>query len=115
MTIFIYENAVTNLKSEIEQSRLAQLTQAKVIIDGRMKELSEIASRVSYDERLTPYRVHDSIYSGEAIRALDQYKSTSSIIGEIYLYFHKDDRIYSSKGLNHFDVFTNNLSFQNWN
>ncbi|GIP29328.1 hypothetical protein J23TS9_44580 [Paenibacillus sp. J23TS9] len=115
MTIFIYENAVTNLKSEIEQSRLAQLTQAKVIIDGRMKELSEIASRVSYDERLTPYRVHDSIYSGEAIRALDQYKSTSSIIGEIYLYFHKDDRIYSGKGLNHFDVFTNNLSFQNWN
>ncbi|WP_136603919.1 helix-turn-helix domain-containing protein [Paenibacillus dokdonensis] len=115
MTIFIYENAVTNLKSEIEQSRLAQLTQAKVIIDGRMKELSEIASRVSYDERLTPYRVHDSIYSGEAIRALDQYKSTSSIIGEIYLYFHKDDRIYSGKGLNHFDVFTNNLSFQHWN
>lgn len=114
MTIFIYESAVTNLKSEIEQSRLAQLTQTKVTIDGRMKELSEIASRISYDKRLTPYRVHDPIYSGEAIQALDQYKSTSSIIGEIYLYFHKDDKIYSSKGLNDIGVFTDNVRFQNW-
>ncbi|MCJ8013237.1 helix-turn-helix domain-containing protein [Paenibacillus sp. KQZ6P-2] len=114
MTIFIYQNAVSNLRSEIEQSRLAQLTQTKVIIDARMKELSEIASRISYDKRLTPYHVHDPIYSGEAIQALDQYKSTSSIIDEIYLYFHKDDKIYSSKGLNNLDVFTSNVSFQNW-
>jgi YesN/AraC family two-component response regulator len=114
MTIFIYENAVTNLRSEIEHSRLAQLTQAKVIIDGRMKELSEIATRISYDKRLTHYQVHDPISSGESIQALDQYKATSSIIGEIYLYFHNDDKIYSSKGLNNFDVFTNNLSFGTW-
>ncbi|WP_341480048.1 helix-turn-helix domain-containing protein [Paenibacillus dendrobii] len=114
MTLFIYQNAVTNLRSEIEQSRLAQLNQTKVIIDGRMKELSEIASRISYDKRLTPYRVHDPIYAGDAIQALDQYKSTSSIIGELYLYLHKDDKIYSSKGLNNFDVFTRNVQFQNW-
>lgn len=105
MTIFIYENAVTNLRSEIEHSRLDQLTQTKVIIDGRMKELSEIASRVSYDERLTKYRVHDPLTSGDAIQALDQYKATSSIIGEIFLYFHKDEKIYSSNGLYNLDVF----------
>ncbi|MBB3113386.1 AraC-like DNA-binding protein [Paenibacillus phyllosphaerae] len=114
LTLFVYRNAVTNLRSEIEQSSLAQLTQAKVIIDGRMKELGEIASRISYDERLTPYRVHDPITSGEAIQALDQYKATSSIIGELYLYFHGDQKIYSSIGLNNYEVFAKNTLFRNW-
>ncbi|MBD2870963.1 helix-turn-helix domain-containing protein [Paenibacillus arenilitoris] len=115
MTLFIYRNAVTNLRSEIEQSRLGQLTQAKVIVDGRMKELGEITSRVSYDERLTPYRIHDPYYSGEAIEALDQYKATSSIIGEMFLYLHKDPNIYSAKGLSSLDVFSKSYSFSNWN
>ncbi|QHT64197.1 AraC family transcriptional regulator [Paenibacillus lycopersici] len=114
MTVFIYQNAVANLRTEIEQSRLDQLTQAKVIVDGRIKELSEIASRISYDKRLTPYRVHDPIFSGEAIQSLDQYKSTSSIIDEILLYFHKDGKIYSSQGLYDLDVFAKAFNFQNW-
>lgn len=114
ITVFIYENAVSNLRSEIEQSHLNQLTQTENIIDARMKELSEIASRVSYDERLTPFRVHDSYYGGEAIQALDQYKATSSIIGEMFLYFHKDEKIYSSEGMSSLDVFVNNYSFHNW-
>lgn len=115
MTLFIYQNAVTNLRSEIEQSRLNQLTQTKVIIDGRMKELGEIASRVSYDKRLTPYRIHDPYFSGEAIQALDQYKATSSIIGEMFLYLHKDENIYSAKGLSSLDVFSDTFDFQSWN
>lgn len=114
MTIFIYQSAVSNLRSEIEQSRLNQLTQTKVIIDGRMKELGEIASRISYDKRLTPFRVHDAYYSGEAIEALDQYKATSSIIDELFLYFHKDEKIYSAKGLSSFDVFAKSFSFSKW-
>ncbi|MFD0715830.1 helix-turn-helix domain-containing protein [Paenibacillus sp. GCM10027626] len=114
MTVFIYQNAVNNLRSEIEQSRLNQLSQTKAIIDGRMKELSEIASRVSYDQRLTPFRVHDAYYSGEAIQALDQYKATSSIISEMFLYFHKDQNIYSASGMSSLDVFTDRFSFRNW-
>lgn len=114
MTILIYENAVSSLRSEIEQSRLNQLKQAMVIVDGRIKELSEIASRISYDTRLTPYRVHDPIFSGEAIQGLDQYKSTSSMIGELLLYFHKDEKIYSSKGLYNFSVFADSFSFESW-
>lgn len=114
MTVLIYKNAVTSLRTEIEQSRLAQLTQAKVVIDGRIKELSDIATRISYDKRLAKYQVHDPITNSESIQALDQYKATSSMIGEIYLYFHNDDKIYSSKGLNNFDVFTDNLRFETW-
>jgi len=115
MTVLIYKNAVTNLRTEIEQSRLAQLTQAKVVIDGRMKELSEIATRISYDNRLTNYEVHNSVTNRESIQALDQYKATSAIMDEIYLYFHGDDKIYSSKGLNDFNVFTTNTHFKTWN
>ncbi|MFS0871525.1 helix-turn-helix domain-containing protein [Paenibacillus xylanilyticus] len=114
MTVFIYENAVKTLRTEIESSRLAQLSQTKVTIDSRMKELSEIASRISYDNRLSSYRVTNTQTSPEAIRALDQYKATSSMIDEIYLYFHDDKRIYSSKGLTDFEVFADNLSFESW-
>ncbi|MCM3782425.1 helix-turn-helix domain-containing protein [Neobacillus mesonae] len=114
MTVFIYENAVQTLRTEIESSRLSQLSQTKVTIDGRMKELSEIASRISYDDRLSSYQVTNPYTSPEAIRALDQYKATSSMIDEIYLYFHDDKRIYSSKGLTDFEVFTDNLSFARW-
>jgi len=114
MTAFIYHNAVSNLRGEIEQSSMNQLKQAKIIVDGRMKELSEIASRISYDKRLTALRVHDAYHSGEAIEALDQYKATSSIISELFLYFHKDPNIYSAKGMASFDVFANVYSFRNW-
>ncbi len=114
ITVFIYENAVSNLRAEIEHSHLNQLTQTKNIIDDRMKEMSDIASRISYDERLTPYRVHDPYFGREAIQALDQYKAPTSIISEMFLYFHNDERIYSSQGMSSLDVFTNKYSFLHW-
>ncbi|AJS60328.1 helix-turn-helix domain-containing protein [Paenibacillus sp. IHBB 10380] len=114
ITLFIYGNAVTNLRAEIERSHLNQLTQTKNIIDDRIKEMSDIASRISYDERLTPYRVHDPYLGREAIQALDQYKAPSSIIGEMLLYFHNDKRIYSSQGMSSLDVFTDKYNFHNW-
>ncbi|MCU6711450.1 helix-turn-helix domain-containing protein [Paenibacillus sp. J5C_2022] len=113
-TVFIYQNAVSNLQSEIEHSRLSQLTQAKVMVDGRMKELNEVASRISYDTRLTAYRVHDPYFIREAIQALDQYKSTSSIVDELLLYFRGDNDIYSTQGLYSFDVFSETFAFRNW-
>ncbi|WP_018754469.1 helix-turn-helix domain-containing protein [Paenibacillus terrigena] len=113
-TVFIYRNAVNNLQSEIEQSHLNQLTQTKTVIDGRIKELSEISSRISYDQRLTPYRVHDPYDSMEAISALNNYKATSSIISEVFLYYHNDDRIYSSQGMSTLDVFAARYGFTNW-
>ena len=114
LTIVIYESTVSNLRTQIEQNSLDQLTQTKLIIDSRMKELNDIASRISYDTRLTSYRVHHPWYSGEAIQALDQYKATSTMITEIFLYFHDDEKILSSIGLYDFDVFADNFRYQNW-
>lgn len=113
MTVVIYESAVKNLRAQIERSHLDQLTQTKEMVDGRMKELHDIASRISYDHRLTPYWVHHPYYSSEAIRALDQYKAASSIIDEIFLYFHQDDKIYSSSGMYSFDVFADLFRYEN--
>ncbi|MEC0093582.1 helix-turn-helix domain-containing protein [Paenibacillus macquariensis] len=114
ITVFIYENAVSNLRAEIENSHLNQLTQTKNIIDARMNEMSDVATRISYDERLTSYRVHDPYFGREAIQALDQYKAPNSIISEIFLYFHNNEQIYSSQGMSSLDVFTDKYRFDNW-
>ncbi|MGG6310879.1 helix-turn-helix domain-containing protein [Paenibacillus macerans] len=114
LSIFIYNSAVRNLRSEIEQSHLNQLTQAKTIVDTHLKQLGDIASRVAYDEQLARYRVHDPYYSLEAINALKNYKAASPIIGELFLYFHKDEKIYSSAGMTSLDVFSENYHFLDW-
>ncbi|TLS50102.1 AraC family transcriptional regulator [Paenibacillus antri] len=114
LTVIIYQNAVDNLRSEIEQKNVNQLVQAKTVIDGRMKELQDIASRIAYDEQLTPYRVQHPYFSREAIAALDKYKATNAIISELFLYIRGDDNIYSTQGMEHLDVFTERYKFHNW-
>ncbi|HBS45498.1 MAG TPA: AraC family transcriptional regulator, partial [Paenibacillus sp.] len=50
--VFIYRNATDNLQKEIENSHFNQLTQIKTVVDGRMDDLRDMASRMSYDDRL---------------------------------------------------------------
>ncbi|MDK8182725.1 helix-turn-helix domain-containing protein [Paenibacillus sp. UMB4589-SE434] len=114
LTVFIYQNAVNNLRSEIEQTNVNQLTQAKKSIDDRMKELQNIATRIAFDEQLSSYQVHHPYFSRDAISALDKYKVTSAIIDELFLYFRGDKVIYSSQGLTDLDVFTKSYMFHNW-
>jgi len=114
LTLIIYQNAVDNLRSEIEQKNVNQLAQAKTVIDGRMKELHDIASRISYDEQLTPYRVQHPYFSREAIAALDKYKATNSIVSELFLYVRGDENIYSTQGMEHLDVFSQRYKFHRW-
>lgn len=114
LTVFIYQNAVQTLRSEIEQTNVNQLTQAKIVIDERMKELQDLASRIAYDKQLTPYWVHHPYYSRESIEALGKYKATSSIVNELFLFFRGDDKIYSTEGLENLDVFTRRYKFHSW-
>jgi len=115
LTVIIYHNAVKTLRSEIEQTNVNQLTQAKTVIDDRMKELQDIAFRIAYDEQLTRYWTHHPYYSRESIGALVKYKATSSIIDELFLFFRGDNNIYSSQGLENLDVFTGRYKFNTWN
>lgn len=114
LTVFIYQNAVQTLRSEIEQTNINQLTQAKTVIDERMKELQDMASRISYDEQLTRYWAHHPYYSRDAIGDLSKYKATSSIINELFLFFRGDEQIYSAQGMESLDVFTSRYKFHTW-
>ncbi|MEK4508098.1 helix-turn-helix domain-containing protein [Paenibacillus sp. FSL K6-2524] len=115
VTMFIYENAVNSLRTEIEQSNVNQLNQVKMTIDDRMSELQEIASKISYDEHLTPYMVRHPYYGLEAISTLASYKANSSILEDLFLYFHNDNIIYSYRGLSDLDVaFGKIYQYENW-
>ncbi|MNO30696.1 Bifunctional transcriptional activator/DNA repair enzyme AdaA [compost metagenome] len=115
VTIFVYENAVKGLRAEIEQSNVNQLNQVKSTIDARMIELQEISGRIAYDKHLTPYMVRHPYYSLEAIQALANYKASSSIVEDLFLYFHDDANIYSYRGLADLHVTFDTLyQFEHW-
>lgn len=115
VTIFVYENAVKGLRVEIEQSNVNQLNQVKNTIDTRMAELQEIAGRIAYDKHLTPYMVRHPYYSLEAVQALGNYKASSSIAEDLFLYFHEDSNIYSYRGLADLKVTFDTLyQFERW-
>ncbi|WP_172840476.1 helix-turn-helix domain-containing protein [Virgibacillus phasianinus] len=98
MSGIIYYNSVSSLRQEIEQSNINKLEQVESITDERMKELATLAARISYDPRLTPFMFSHGYYSGEAIDELKKYKANSSIIEELFVYYHSGDKVYSTKG-----------------
>ncbi|WP_338788015.1 AraC family transcriptional regulator [Metabacillus sp. FJAT-53654] len=98
MSTIIYYNSVSSLRQEIEQSNINKLEQVEKLTNERMKELETLAARISYDPRLTPYMISHGYYSGEAIDELKKYKANSSIIEELFVYYHDDETIYSTSG-----------------
>ncbi|WP_020620902.1 helix-turn-helix domain-containing protein [Paenibacillus daejeonensis] len=114
LTLLIYKNAASNLRSEIEQSHLNQLLQAETIVNSHMKQLGSISSYAAYDERLARYRLNDPYYVLEANEALKHYKATSPIIEDMLLYYRGDNRIFSTEGMNTLEVFSQTFTFRNW-
>ncbi|OZB95270.1 helix-turn-helix domain-containing protein [Paenibacillus sp. XY044] len=103
----VYYNAVVKFKGEIEASNLYKLNQVKNTIDVLAKGLDNTASRISIDAKLTPFMVKSGNYNEiEAVDELGKYKANSTIVDETALYFHGDDRLYTSSGINAFDTFT---------
>ncbi|UVI29011.1 AraC family transcriptional regulator [Paenibacillus spongiae] len=115
VTIFVYENAVSNLRSEIEQSNVNQLNQVKMTIDGLMSDLYDIASKISYDEHLTPYMVNHPYHSREAISSLANYTAYSGIVEDLFLFYHGSDNIFSYQGMTDAGYLFNRVyRYQNW-
>ncbi|GGJ51978.1 helix-turn-helix domain-containing protein [Virgibacillus salexigens] len=115
MSMIIYYNSVANLREEIEQANINKLEQVENITNERMKELETLAARISYDPRLTPYMFSHDYYSGEAIDELRKFKANSSIIEELFIYYHNNERIYSTSGSYSFDALLNNkYHFNKW-
>ena len=116
MSLVIYFNSVSNLREEIEQSNINKLEQVENITNERMKELETIAARISYDPRLTPFMISHDYYGAEAINELKKYEANSSIIEELFVYYHDKDMIYSTDGSYSIDaLLQNKYSFNEWN
>lgn len=115
VTLLVYESAVKSLRIEIEQSNVNQLNQVKTTIDERMAELLDIASKIAYDQKLTPYMVHHPLYSADAIQTLDQYKANSSILEDLFLYYHNDSVVYTPAGMTNINVlFERMYKYERW-
>ncbi len=116
MSTLIYYHSVASLRQEIEQSNINKLEQVENLTNERMKELSTLAARISYDPRLKPYMVRHGYYSGEAIEELKKYKANSSIIEELFVYYHDDEKLYSTNGSYSIDaLMKNKYQFGEWN
>lgn len=97
--VMIYQNAVVNLRQEIETSNLTKLSQVKDIMDMQYKSLENTAIKISFNPALTPFMVKTGGYvTKEAIQELGEYKGNNPIVDDIFLYFRGDQAIYSSDG-----------------
>lgn len=115
VTFIIYHNATTNLRSEIELSNVNQLNQVRLSIDNQMNNLLETANTISFDEHLTKFMVSHPYYSRDAIASLARYKTSNTMLEELFLYYRGDDKIYSSQGMTDLDlVFDDMFRFERW-
>src|SRR5699024_2781633 len=101
MSFIIYKNTVTELRKEIEQSNINKLEQVVDMTNNRLEELENIAAMISFDLRLTPYMMEDDYYRKQAIQELKKYRSNSSIIEDIFVYYPDVDNelLYYSSGI----------------
>jgi AraC-like DNA-binding protein len=115
VTFIIYHNATANLRSQIEQSNVNQLSQVRLSIDNQMNNLLETANTISFDEHLTKFMVSDPYNSRDAVASLARYKTSNTMLEELFLYYRGDDRIYSSLGMTDLDlVFGDMFRFESW-
>lgn len=117
MGYFIYNNAVTNLRTEIEAVNLDKLEQVGSFLDLQVAGLEKTAAKISVDKRLTPFmfKANDS-NTIDAIEELGRYKANSANLEEVLFYLRGETSIYSSAGINSLDAFTKHFyKFASWN
>ncbi|WP_257351512.1 helix-turn-helix domain-containing protein [Pseudalkalibacillus decolorationis] len=115
LSSYIYHNSVTSLRDEITGSNIQKLQQVKEVTDARMKELANMAMKISFDSRLTPYKVSHPYYSKQAVEELDRYMTNSTLIDNLFLYYRGSTRAYSPEGWVSLDTLTNVYRFNHWN
>lgn len=115
MSYFFYKSSITDIRHTIEDANLAKLEQAENYTSERMQELDQLTSRIAYDPKLSPYEVTHDYYSRNAIHELQNYKENSAIVEDVLLYYHDDDRVYSSSGAHSLSTLLNDTPpFNQW-
>lgn len=106
ISIILFQVAVRNLENQMVQANIHQIEQVRDLVDTNLRELNDIATKISLDYRLTPYKVTQPYLDREAIHELVRYKMYSSMIDEIILHFHQhDEMIYTTKGSSYITTF----------
>lgn len=106
ISTILYHISVGKLEKEIIRSNMDKIDQIKDMTDTRLSELNSLATKISYDHRLTPYMLTEPYYDQQAIEELIRYKMSNSFIDEIFLNFNESkDLVYSSKGTSTFHTF----------
>lgn len=112
---FFYQSLVTDLRHTIEETNLTKLEQAENYTSERIQELDQLAGRIAYDSKLSPYELAHDYYSRNAVRELNNYKENSAIVEDVYLYYHDDDKVYSSSGTHSLSTLQNETPpFNQW-
>ncbi|WP_168735613.1 helix-turn-helix domain-containing protein [Cohnella fermenti] len=110
LSCVVYYNAVVSFKGEVESSNMFKLDQLKKTFDLMAKGLDKTASRISIDTDLTPFSVRNGSYNGVIAKdELATYKDSNVIAEEIALYFHGDDRLYTSVGMSSLETFFSSI------
>ncbi|WP_168122569.1 helix-turn-helix domain-containing protein [Paenibacillus sp. HB172176] len=110
LSCVVYYNAVVSFKGEVESSNMFKLDQLKKTFDLMAKGLDKTASRISIDSDLTPFNVRNGSYNGVIAKdKLATYKDSNVIAEEIALYFHGDDRLYTSVGMSTLETFFSSI------
>ncbi|GIN70843.1 hypothetical protein J14TS2_13180 [Bacillus sp. J14TS2] len=109
ISMILYHLSVGNLKREIIQSNTDKINQIGDITDSRLVELNHLATRISNDQRLTPYMLTQPYLDKQAITEIVKYKMNNTFIDELFINFHETkDFVYSSRGVSTFQTFVRN-------
>jgi len=109
VSAIFYHKSVESLHNEIIRSNVNKLNQLKDMMNARTTELEEIAMMISFDSRLTPYKVSTPYFDGQAINELKRYKVSSLIADDLLLYYEHLDQVYSPSGSGSLEVFADSI------
>lgn len=106
LAMAIWQIAHNNLKNQINKTIEFNLYQLKNTMDANLDNLQDIAHQISLDSNTSKYFLEHPYYAKTSYQSLKTYTSMNPLIDDIAIYYPKsDNKIHTSNGSYHFDVF----------
>lgn len=114
--VFINNRFIGILKDEIISNNAETLNRIKYIIDNQLIQLQNTANQIYLNKDLRPFSFNASPLSAITVKSvLSGYCASNRFIDDIFLYYHEDDYIYSSKSSYLLDNFCKEMyKYENW-
>lgn len=107
--VILYFNYTKNqIIKQFENIQEYALSQVASNVDSHIEDLSLLATQISMDQLITPYKLQSSNYTTmEALDRLNTYHLRTGIFDELYIIIAGDDHLYSGSGISSFNTFSN--------